>query len=259
MASWCFNGMTALVTGGGRGIGQAIVEVLASSGANVYTCALEQNELDQSLQEWNDKGYKVSGMACNLMVREEREKLMKAVGDHFNGKLDILVNNAGLAIFKEFQDFTEKDWSIIIGTNLEASFHIAQMAHPLLKASGNGSLVFMSSASSLIATPASSLYGVSKGAINQLTKNLAAEWAKDNIRVNAVAPWIIKSPLTESISKDPMIKETVNVQINRTILRRLGELTEVSGPVAFLCSPAATYITGHILAIDGGATVNGCP
>nr|GMC88381.1 tropinone reductase homolog isoform X1 [Ipomoea batatas] len=133
------------------------------------------------------------------------------------------------------------------------------MAHPLLKASGNGSVVFMSSASSLIATPASSLYGVSKGAINQLTKNLAAEWAKDNIRVNAVAPWIIKSPLTESISKDPVIKETVNVQINRTMLRRLGELTEVSGPVAFLCSPAATYITGHILAIDGGATVNGCP
>lgn len=259
MASWCFNGKTALVTGGARGIGLAIVDELAKSGADIYTCALEKEELEQCLQNWNSKGYKVSGLACNLMVREERENLMKTVSDHFNGKLDILVNNAGLAIYTEAKDCSPKDWSLVMGTNLEASFHISQLAYPLLKSSGNGNVVFVSSASGVISTPGSSLYGTSKAALNQLTKNLACEWAKDNIRVNAVAPWIIRTPLTDLVIQDPVARESLNGMINRAPLRRAGETAEVSGPVAFLCSPAAAYITGHILCIDGGASINGCP
>nr|GMC90054.1 tropinone reductase homolog [Ipomoea batatas] len=261
MASWCFNGMTALVTGGARDLPIAIVEELASSGAHVYTCALEQEELDACLQKWIGKGYKVSGSACNLMILEEREKLMKVVSDHFNGKLNILVNNAGVGTSsKEMQHITEKDWSLLMGTNVEASFHISQMAHPLLKASGNGSLVFISSTAGIVALPGSSLYGLTKGAINQLTKNLSCEWAKDNIRVNAVAPWVIETPLVHLVcQQDPTTKEAINGLINRSALHRPGKPTEVSGPVAFLCSPAASYITGHILCVDGGATVNGFP
>nr|GMC79064.1 tropinone reductase homolog [Ipomoea batatas] len=184
---------------------------------------------------------------------------MKTVGDHFNGKLDILVNNAGLAIYTEAKDCSAKDWSLVMSTNLDASFHISQLAYPLLKASGNGSVVFVSSASGVISTPGSTLYGTSKAAINQLTKNLACEWAKDNIRVNAVAPWVITTPLTILVQQDPVARESLNNMINRAPLRRPGETTEVSGPVAFLCSPMAAYITGHILCIDGGASINGCP
>ncbi|XP_031126405.1 tropinone reductase homolog [Ipomoea triloba] len=259
MASWCFNDKTVLVTGGARGIGLAIVEELAKYGAHIYTCALEPNELDQCLQDWNSKGYKVSGLSCNLAVQDERENLMKIVGDHFNGKLDILVNNAGVALYTEAKDCSPKDWSLVMSTNLEASFNISQLAYPLLKASGNGSVVFVSSAAGVIATPGSTIYGTSKAAINHLTKNLACEWAKDNIRVNAVAPWIISTPLTNLVRQDPAARESLDGMINRTPLRRTGETIEVSGPVAFLCSPMAAYITGHILCVDGGASINGCP
>ncbi|XP_019162932.1 PREDICTED: tropinone reductase homolog isoform X1 [Ipomoea nil] len=258
-APWCFNGKNVLVTGGARGIGLAIVEEFAKSGADIYTCALESGELDQCLQDWNSKGYKVSGLPCNLTVREERENLMTTVGNHFNGKLDILVNNAGLAIYTEAKDCSPKDWSLVMSTNLEASYHLSQLAYPLLKATGNGSIVFVSSASGVISTPGSTLYGTSKAAINHLTKNLACEWAKDDIRVNAVAPWIITTPLTKLVCQDPAARESLNNMINRAPLRRAGETAEVSGPVAFLCSPMAAYITGHILCIDGGASINGCP
>ncbi|XP_014492967.1 tropinone reductase homolog At2g29150-like [Vigna radiata var. radiata] len=252
---WCLQGMTALVTGGSKGIGYAIVEELAQLGATVHTCARNEDELNQSLNEWTTKGYRVTGSVCDVTSRVNREELMVRVSSQFKGKLNILVNNVGTNIIKQTLDFTAEDFAFLMNTNLESCFHLSQLAHPLLKASEAASIIFMSSIAGVVATNiVSVVYSATKGAMNQMTKSLACEWAKDNIRSNCVAPWVIRTPLAEKHLKEERV---VNAVISQTPLGRIGEAEEVSSLVAFLCSPAASYITGQTICVDGGFSVNG--
>ncbi|XP_059305552.1 tropinone reductase homolog isoform X4 [Lycium ferocissimum] len=160
---WTLQGKTALVTGGTKGIGHAIVQELAGFGAIVYTCSRNQVELDQCLEKWRGKGFKVEGCVCDLTLRPQREMLMEKVINYFEGKLNILINNAGTLIIKPATEFTEEDYSILMKTNFEASHHISQIAHPVLKASGSGSIVFISSVAGLVALPTNSMYSATKG------------------------------------------------------------------------------------------------
>ncbi|RDX57800.1 Tropinone reductase-like, chloroplastic [Mucuna pruriens] len=251
---WSLQGMTALVTGGTRGIGHAIVEELTGFGARVHTCARNQHDLSQCLKNWNDSGFNVTGSVSDVSVPQQREALMESVSSLFNGKLNILINNVGTNIRKPVTDFTSAEFSTLIDTNLGSVFHICQLAYPLLKATGMGSVVFISSVSGFVSLKSMSVQGATKGAINQLTRNLACEWAKDNIRSNAVAPWYIRTSMVEQVlSKKDYLEEVYS----RTPLRRLGDPAEVSSLVAFLCLPASSYITGQIICIDGGMSVNG--
>ncbi|GAB2265022.1 hypothetical protein Dimus_000090 [Dionaea muscipula] len=251
---WSLHGMTALVTGGTKGIGYAIVEELAGFGATLHTCSRNEAELNACLQDWAAKGIPVTGSVCDVSSRAERGKLMETVSNLFNGKLNILVNNVATSIYKPTVDCSPEDYSFIFSTNFESTFNLCQLAHPLLKASGAGCIINVSSVAGVVALPVSSAYASTKGAMNQLTKNLACEWAKDNIRVNAAAPGFTRTPFTEKRITQEDFQEALKA---RTPLRRAGEPDDVSAVVAFLCLPASRYVTGQIICIDGGLSANG--
>ncbi|KAK1298931.1 hypothetical protein QJS10_CPB14g00688 [Acorus calamus] len=217
-------------------------------------CARNESDLNECLQRWKALASPVTGSVCDVSSPAEREKLMERVSSIFHGKLNILVNNAGIAIRKNAEDHTAEDVSKVMTTNFESYFHLSQLAYPLLKESGQGTIIYNSSILAAVAGPQLSIYTASKGAVNQLAKNLACEWAKDKIRVISVAPGLIKTSLSEHSQNDKEHYETI---IGRTPLRRFGEPEEVSSIVAFLCMPAASYITGQTIYVDGGLTISG--
>ncbi|CAN8285467.1 unnamed protein product [Cochlearia groenlandica] len=251
---WSLQGMNALVTGGASGIGYAIVEELASFGARVHVCDISEPLLNKSLSEWEKKRFQVTGTICDVSSRPERVKLMKNVSSVFDGKLNILVNNVGVLREKPTIEYEAEDFSYHISINVEASYHFCQLSHSLLKASGYGSIIFISSMAGIVSVDGGSIYGLSKGALNQLARNLACEWAKDGIRANVAAPNSIHTNLTQSYMNDA---DYMEILCNRTPLGRCGEAKEVASLVTFLCLPAASYITGHTICVDGGLTING--
>ncbi|KAG4975170.1 hypothetical protein JHK87_031991 [Glycine soja] len=251
---WSLNGMTALVTGGTRGIGHAIVEDLCGFGATVHTCSRNQAELDKCLTEWRSKGFLVSGSVCDVSSQPHREKFIQEVTSIFNGKLNIYVNNVGVNYRKPTIEYTAEVYSQIMAVNLDSAYHLCQLAYPLLKASGMGSIVFISSIAGVVSLGTGSVYAACKAATNQLTKYLACEWAKDNIRSNCVVPATTNTPLVEHLLRN---KKYVEEMLSRTPLGRIAEPEEVSALVAYLCLPAASYITGQVVLVDGGLSVNG--
>lgn len=269
-------GRNALVTGGSRGIGRAVARELAELGAAVFICARDLGDMADTVRELRDAGHEAHGRAADITNAVDRQKVLGEVDMVFNGQLHILVCNVGTNTQLPTLEYTQEDYNRIIGTNFAATFALCQEAQPLLAAGARGSssssssssaghghgpvledalIVLVSSvAGGPLAGRSGSLYAASKAALNQLAASLAVEWAPQRIRVNSVAPWVTLTELGKQNLKDPELTERL---LSRTPLGRLAQPEDVSGLIAFLAMPAASYITGQTIAVDGGYSVMG--
>ena len=247
---WRLDGQLALVTGGSAGIGRAVARELTGFGATVLIVgrngdALESTR-DELLEEFPQAD--VRAMIADVVDEEQRREILDWVEDQGDG-LDILVNNAGGNLSRAANDYAEDEWREIFEVNVFSAFELARYAYPLLASRGTSSIVNVGSVSGITHVRSGAPYGMSKAALHQMTRNLAVEWAEDGIRVNAVAPWYIRTRRTSGPLSDPDYLDDV---LLRTPMGRIGEPEEVAAAVAFLCLPASAYITGECIAVDGG-------
>lgn len=239
MSNWDLKGKRALVTGGTRGIGAATVAELIGLGAEVLYVARTSDG--------------PNCIAVNVSSPAGRASIAAAVRDRW-GALDILVNNAGMNIRKPWVRLAPEEQATVIGTNLLGPAELLRALHPLLAKGTAPAVVNVASVAALVDVGSGAAYALSKAALRQLTRSLAVEWAADGIRVNAVAPWYIRTPLTEPVLSQPERLERI---LARTPMRRVGDPEEVAAAIAFLCMGKASFITGECIMVDGGFLCQG--
>lgn len=254
-------GKLVVITGFTQGIGKATAVEFLSCGAHVLGCSRHQDDVDTFVDMCRSQGYiNIHGLACDVSTAPGRAQLVDKARDVFGGGIDVLINNVGTnlpANKRRTSDMEDDDFSYIMDVNLKSAFALSRDVFPLLKnaPSGNGCVLFNSSvAGGPCAMKSGCLYGMSKSGMNMLAKNLACEWAKDNIRAVSVAPWYTNTELAQKVLSDDEYRNEV---LQRTPMNRTAEPEEVARVFAFLASPAASYITGCTVPVDGGYSVMG--
>ena len=240
------TGKVAIVTGANTGIGQAIALSLAAAGADI--AAVGRTPAEETVEKVRALGRKAQIVSADLSSIEPVQRVVDETIAKLGG-LDILINNAGIIRRADSVDFTEEDWDAVIDTNLKSTFFLAQAAGRHMLAQGSGKIVNIASLLSFQGGIRVPSYTASKSGVAGLTKLLANEWAAKGINVNAIAPGYIATNNTAALQAD----ETRNRQIQERIpAGRWGDASDIGGAAVFLASPAANYIHGHVLAVDGG-------
>lgn len=248
---WKLNGRKALVTGGSKGIGLATVRELLAFGAEVLSVARNADDLEASVAEFRAAGLPIHTLATDTSKEAGQAAMLEAIEQKLGG-LDLLISNVGTNIRKQALQYSEEEIAHIFQTNLFSAFALVRACHPRLKRSRQGRVLFIGSIAGERAIPTGIPYAATKAAMAQVTRGLALEWAADGICVNTVAPGFIETPLTEPLMTNPEFRGNLEARVP---LGRPGRPEEIGALVAFLCLPAASYITGQTLIADGGLTI----
>ena len=239
---------TAIVTGASQGLGKAVALTLAANGARVACVARSVEKLNETVQQIQDAGGQAEAFACDVTDRESVDGLVDQVVEQWE-KLDILVNNAGITRDTLLPRMSDEEWDAVIDTNLRGCFLFSRAASRYMMRARYGRIINMSSVSGLIGNPGQTNYSASKAGMIGLTRSLSRELAGRKITINAVAPGFIESDMTAALGE--MI---IGEAKKRIPARRLGTAEDVAAAVLFLAGDAASYITGHVLTVDGGMT-----
>ena len=248
------TGKVAIVTGGNGGIGFGMARGLARAGARIAVVGRNEEKSAQAVKTLQDLNAEAQAFQADVTDADAISGMVAAVGEAF-GRIDILINNAGTNIRKRPEDLRPDEWQTVLNTNLTSAFLCSRACYPALKRAGGGKILNNGSMLSIFGTPWGSAYAASKGGMVQLTKSLATAWAADNIQVNCFLPGWIDTELTRNARRDvDGLHERV---LARTPAGRWGDIEDFEGLAIFLASPAANFITGVSIPVDGGFSVSG--
>lgn len=241
------KGKTAIVTGGTRGIGFAVVKKYLENGANVAIAGSRQESVDKALTQLSEYEGRVMGICPNLCNPEEVANAFASVKEKF-GSIDILANNAGISSRTSLYDYTLEEFSQILDINLKAVFVCSQAAARIMKEQGGGVIINTSSMVGEYGQPSGCGYPATKFAVNGLTKSLARELAKDQIRVNAVAPGVTRTDMVAALPQEMVARISAGIPLGR-----VGEPVDIANAYLYLASDMGSYVTGTVLRVDGAA------
>ncbi|MCH5203161.1 MAG: 3-oxoacyl-[acyl-carrier-protein] reductase [Oscillospiraceae bacterium] len=242
-------GKTAIITGSGRGIGAAIAKRLAKDGFDIAINELSEEAGQQTAEECRSLGVKASVYAADVSDYAQCEELVKKVKEEF-GTIDVLVNNAGITRDGLLLRMSEDTYDTVIRINQKSVFNMTKLAGAVMLRQKSGSIVNLASVAGLYGNPGQMNYSASKGAVIAMTKTAAKELGSRGIRVNAVAPGFIQTPMT-----DKLTEEQKNAILEQIAMKRYGQPEEIANVVAFLCGDDSSYVTGQIIEISGGLSM----
>jgi NAD(P)-dependent dehydrogenase (short-subunit alcohol dehydrogenase family) len=250
-AEYSMAGEVVLVTGGRRGIGRAVALAFAKAGADVAICDVvrEDGELQAVAAEIEKLGRRALAIYADTSKKGDVENMVQRVMDEF-GRIDVLVNNAGIVIYSSLLDLPESDWDKLMNINVKGYFLCAQAVARRMVAQRAGTIINVASQFSFKVTPRMGLYAVAKAGVAMLTRAFAQELGTHGIRVNAVAPGLVRSEFSRESWSNPQFMEKFEPSLP---LGRIGEIEDIVGVIMFLASRSSQYVTGHAILADGGA------
>lgn len=242
----------ALITGAAGSIGQEVALAMAQNGVHLALCDLNAAKLAEQKEQLQSYGVEVEAFRCDLRRSEEIDETVRAALEKF-GRIDILFNHAGLNIRKPALEYTEEDWSALFDVNARGAFFMARLVGRQMILHKKGKIINTASVSAVRGHPNLALYAMTKGGIYQMTRVLGVEWARYNVNVNAIGPGYIYTGQTKNYLEDKQVHDDI---LNRIPLGRIGRPADLVGTVLFLASPASDYITGQLILVDGGRTID---